>query len=128
MIRFDLLLTSYLEASRGRIEGYSRAQHTWVVASDLLDSFFDRAETLEYSVRPTIADSLQELSDPLWQVPPYPRRTLLAFESATFLRSREAQVAVDVMAIQNKNMRGNRFRTRRSAATLLSSVERALER
>ena len=119
-------ITNYLDQNRTAIEEYAAYLKDWTEAGNALGRFLKSGEYRELLPRARV-DSVAA-ADPLYPVPPSPRRRPFPFRRDEFLRNGAAFDALESMNIDKQNMRDIRKVMLDTAVALREQVDRALAR
>ncbi|HEX6745817.1 MAG TPA: hypothetical protein VF092_00780 [Longimicrobium sp.] len=117
-------VTAYLEENRMLTTEQLAAEEVWVRSSQQLRRALDFSEGLEL-LPPERLDSLAR-ADPLFYLPPSPRRRPFPLDVDAFLGNRDAYDGVADMYWGKQNMAGFRATMLQSARALRARVEAAL--
>jgi hypothetical protein len=129
LIRSDSVraaVATYLEASQRLVASQATYETEFLRASDDMDRKIDFVESIPASVPQAVLDSVAR-ANPMFPLPPGPRRHPFPVDTDELLRDRDAHFAIGQMISAKRNMASIRREMRESAQRLraLVTAERA---
>jgi hypothetical protein len=120
-------VSAYLDLSRRLVASQQTYEAEFLRASDALDEKIDYAETIPARVPPARIDSLAR-ADPLFPIPPGPRRRPFPLDTDALLRDSGAHFAMSQLLSAKQNMARQRHRMRDAARQLAAALGAAPSR
>jgi hypothetical protein len=114
-------VSAYLDDTRRLVASQQTFVAEFLRASDALDEKIDYAETIPARVPQARVDSVAR-ADPLFPVPPGPRRRPFPLDTDALLRDRGAHFAMSQLLSAKQNMAGHRREMRDAARRLAAAV------
>jgi hypothetical protein len=114
-------VSAYLDNSRRLVASQQTHEAEFLRASDALDEKIDYAETIPARVPQARIDSLAQ-ADPLFPIPPGPRRRPFPLDTDALLRDPGAHFAMSQLLSAKRNMAGHRRGMRDAARRLAAAL------